>query len=160
MPITAFYASLLVPLYILLAARIILMRFSARVSVGDCGDKDLLRRMRVHANFAEYVPFALLLMGLAESLALDARLLHGVESCCARRYAHAYGMSRRKDILPLRTGGMIATLSVLIVLAASCFFLSMRRGFGFSNARLAAAPRPYAGCANCRASAFSISASG
>jgi hypothetical protein len=39
-------------------------------------------------------------------------------------------MSRRKDILPLRTGGMIATLSALIVLAASCFFLSMRRGFG------------------------------
>ena len=132
MPITALYASLLVPLYVLLAARIILMRFSARVSVGDGGDKDLLRRMRVHANFAEYVPFALLLMGLAESLALDARLLHGVGIVLALgRYAHAYGMSRRKDILPLRTGGMIATLSVLIVLAASCFFLSMRRGFGF-----------------------------
>ncbi|MGA9823284.1 MAG: MAPEG family protein [Methylocystis sp.] len=131
MPITAFYASLLVPLYILLAARTILMRFSARVSVGDGGDKELLRRMRVHANFAEYVPFALLLMGLAESLALDARLLHGVGIVLALgRYAHAYGMSRRKDILPLRTGGMIATLSVLIVLAASCFFLSMRRGFG------------------------------
>ena len=132
MPITAFYASLLVPLYILLAARTILMRFSARVSVGDGGDKDLLRRMRVHANFAEYVPFALLLMGLAESLALDARLLHGVGIVLALgRYAHAYGMSRRKDILPLRTGGMIATLSALIVLAASCLFLSMRRGFGF-----------------------------
>ena len=132
MPITALYASLLVPLYVLLAARIILMRFSARVSVGDGGDKDLLRRMRVHANFAEYVPFALLLMGLAESLALDARLLHGVGIVLALgRYAHAYGMSRRKDILPLRTGGMIATLSVLIVLAANCFFLSMRRGFGF-----------------------------
>jgi uncharacterized membrane protein YecN with MAPEG domain len=131
MPITALYASLLVPLYVLLAARIILMRFSARVSLGDGGDKDLLRRMRVHANFAEYVPFALLLMGLAESLALDARLLHGVGIVLALgRYAHAYGMSRRKDILPLRTGGMIATLSALIVLAASCFFLSMRRGFG------------------------------
>ena len=131
MPITALYACLLVPLYVLLAARIILMRFSARVSVGDGGDKDLLRRMRVHANFAEYVPFALLLMGLAESLALDARLLHGVGIVLALgRYAHAYGMSRRKDILPLRTGGMIATLCVLIVLAASCFFLSMRRGFG------------------------------
>jgi uncharacterized protein len=132
MPITAFYASLLVPLYILLAARTILMRFSARVPVGDGGDRELLRRMRVHANFAEYVPFALLLMGLAESLALNAGLLHGIGIVLALgRYAHAYGMSRRKDILPLRTGGMIATLSVLIVLAASCFFLSMRRGFGF-----------------------------
>ena len=131
MPITALYASLLVPLYILLAARIIRMRFSARVSVGDGGDRELLRRMRVHANFAEYVPFALLLMGLAESLALEARLLHGAGVVLLLdRAAHAYGMSRRTDILPLRTGGMIATLIVLMVLAASCFYLSARRGFG------------------------------
>jgi uncharacterized membrane protein YecN with MAPEG domain len=131
MPITAFYASLLVPLYILLAARIVRMRFSARVSIGDGGDWELLRRMRVHANFTEYVPFALLLMGLAESLALDARLLHGAGIVLALgRAAHAYGMSQSKDILPLRTGGTIATTIVLIALAASCFYLSMRRGFG------------------------------
>jgi hypothetical protein len=108
------------------------MRLSARVSVGDGGDKELPRRMRVHANFAEYVPFALLLMGIAGSLALDARLPHAVGIILALgRSAHAYGISRRKDILPLRAGGMTATLAVLIVLAASCFFLSMRRGFGF-----------------------------
>jgi len=132
MQITAFYASLLVPLFLLLSVRIIRMRFGARVSIGDGGDKELLRRMRVHSNFAEYVPFALVLMGLAESLALDARLLHGAGiALLLGRAAHAYGMSQSKDILPLRSGGVIATSLVLIVLAASCFYLSTRRGLGF-----------------------------
>jgi uncharacterized protein len=62
MPITAFYAALLAPLFILLAVRVIRQRRGARVAIGDGGDKLLLRRMRVHANFAEYVPFALVLM--------------------------------------------------------------------------------------------------
>ncbi len=132
MQITAFYASLLVPLFLLLSVRIVRMRFGARVSIGDGGDKELLRRIRVHANFAEYVPFALVLMGLAESLALDARLLHGAGVVLLLgRAAHAYGMSQSKDILPLRSGGVIATSLVLIVLAASCFYLSTRRGLGF-----------------------------
>ena len=52
MPIIAFYASLLVLLYILLTARTILLRFSARVSIGAGGDKELLRwrRNRVDAR--------------------------------------------------------------------------------------------------------------
>ena len=65
MEITALYASLLAPLFILLSARVIGARRSAKVPVGDGGNTVLLRRMRVHANFAEYVPFALLLMALA-----------------------------------------------------------------------------------------------
>ncbi len=112
MPITALYASLLVPLYIYLAVRVIRVRFRAHVSVGDGGDKSLLRRMRVHANFAEYVPVALILMGLAESLGLDARALHGAGvTLLLGRAAHAYGMSQEKDILPLRSAGVVATFS-------------------------------------------------
>lgn len=131
MPITALYASLLVPLYIYLAVRVIRVRFRAHVSVGDGGDKSLLRRMRVHANFAEYVPVALILMGLAESLGLDARALHGAGvTLLLGRAAHAYGMSQEKDILPLRSAGVVATFSVLAALAVSCFYLSLRRGFG------------------------------
>ena len=69
MEITALYASLLAPLFILLSVRVIGARRSARVPVGDGGNTVLLRRMRVQANFAEYVPFALLLMALAEKSA-------------------------------------------------------------------------------------------
>ena len=68
MPITALYAGLLAPLFLLLSVRVIRQRRGAKVAVrGDGGDAMLLRRMRVHANFAEYVPLALLLMALAEN---------------------------------------------------------------------------------------------
>ena len=76
MPVTALYAALLAPLFILLAVRVIRSRREAKVAVGDGGDKALLRRMRVHANFAEYVPLALILMALAESLAANRFALH------------------------------------------------------------------------------------
>ena len=72
MAITAFYASLLALLFILLSARVIAQRREAKVEIGHGESAQLLRRMRVHANFAEYVPFALLLMTLAESLRAPA----------------------------------------------------------------------------------------
>jgi len=60
MPITALYAGLLAPLFILLSIRVIDVRRTARISIGHGDDPELLRRMRVHANFAEYAPFALI----------------------------------------------------------------------------------------------------
>src|ERR1700726_4288027 len=68
MTIPAFYASLLTALYLFLSMRVIGWRKQQRVEIGHGEDAQLLRRMRVHANFAEYAPFALLLMALAESL--------------------------------------------------------------------------------------------
>ena len=67
MRITAFYASLLTLLYLYLSVRVIGWRRQQRVEIGHAEDAQLLRRMRVHANFAEYAPFALLLMALAEA---------------------------------------------------------------------------------------------
>ncbi len=76
MPITALYAGLLGPLLVILAVRVIDARRAAKVALGDGGQPLLLRRMRAHANFAEYVPLALLLLALAESLATFAPVLH------------------------------------------------------------------------------------
>jgi len=63
--ITAFYAALLAVLFLVLSVRVIGWRRESRVEFGHGEDSELLRRMRVHANFAEYVPFTLLLMALA-----------------------------------------------------------------------------------------------
>jgi uncharacterized membrane protein YecN with MAPEG domain len=60
----------------LLSTRVIQKRRGARVGLGDGGDGELLQRVCVHANFAEYVPLTLLLITLAESLKTDARMLH------------------------------------------------------------------------------------
>jgi hypothetical protein len=60
------YAAVLAFIYIVLSARVIQARRSAKVAIGTRGDVRLERKMRVHANFAEYVPFALLLATFME----------------------------------------------------------------------------------------------
>jgi uncharacterized membrane protein YecN with MAPEG domain len=127
MPITALYAGLLTPLFILLAIRVVQARHGARVGVGDGGDPALLRRMRVQANFAEYVPMALLLMALAESLSTRGWLLHalGVALVLAR-IVHAAGMSQPRENFKLRTAGIATTFGVMIVAALACVAGALR----------------------------------
>ena len=128
MAVTAFYAALLAPLYVLLSLRVIGARRKQRVPVGDGGNAILLRRMRVQANFAENVPLALLLMALAESLSADARLLHAVGAALlVGRLVHASGMSREMENFALRVSGMAATFSVQLVSAAACLVLAVQR---------------------------------
>jgi uncharacterized membrane protein YecN with MAPEG domain len=125
MPITAFYASLLALLYLLLSVRVIAQRREARVEIGHGESLQLLRRMRVHANFAEYVPMALILMALAESLKAPSVLLHllGLVLLGAR-VIHAYGLSQTPHILRLRVLGITLTFTVIGTAAAVCFLLA------------------------------------
>ena len=129
MPITALYASLLVPLYIFISARVIRFRRAEKISVGHAENNDMLKRMRVHGNFAEYAPLALILLGLAESLDAWRWFLHlcGL-MLLVGRYAHAYGMSQPKQIMRLRVGGMGLTLTTLAVLALTCAGLAISGG--------------------------------
>jgi uncharacterized protein len=130
MPITALYAALLAPLFLFLSVRVIRMRRGERIGVGDGGNADLLRRVRVHANFAEYAPFTLLLLALAESLNSTFWLLHAAGLLLLiGRYAHAYGLSNAKGSSPGRVGGMLLTFTAIGVLALMC-------GYGALQLRL------------------------
>ena len=60
--LTPIYAGILTLIYIALSIRVIAGRRAAKARIGDGGDILLQRRLRVHANFAEYIPLALLLM--------------------------------------------------------------------------------------------------
>lgn len=115
------------PLFILLSARVIGARRSAKVPVGNGGNTVLLRRMRVHANFAQYVPFALLLMALAESLGAWPWLIHllGV-SLVAGRLSHAKGVSQYPEVFSFRASGMAATLTVIGIAAAVCLLSAVQ----------------------------------
>ncbi len=128
MPITALYAGLLAPIFVVLALRVIGLRRGAQVAVGGGGDKVLLRRMRVHANFAEYVPLALVLLVLAESLKTDPRILHALGICLIiGRISHAYGMSQSKETFAFRVSGMALTFATLIGAALGCLIGSIGR---------------------------------
>jgi uncharacterized membrane protein YecN with MAPEG domain len=122
MPITAFYASLLAFLFVLLSVRVIAQRREARVEIGVGESKELLRRSRVHANFAEYVPLALLMLAFAESLKSPSIVLHLLGlALLAGRLLHAYGLSQNPHILGLRTLGMTLTLATIGIAAFLCF---------------------------------------
>jgi hypothetical protein len=126
MPITAVYAGLLGLVFIVLSARVIGQRRGAKVSLGDGGNAVLLRRMRVHGNFAEYVPLALVLLGLAESLGAPAWLLHTAGAgLLAGRLSHAFGVSQTPERFLFRVSGMAATLTVLGLLSAICLYLGI-----------------------------------
>lgn len=128
MPITALFAGLLAILLIVLSARVINGRQSGRVELGTANregeDRELLRRVRVHANFVEYTPFALVLIGLAESLKAPGYLLYGLgATLLIGRIVHAYGFSQPNSIMALRVSGMVLTFLAIGGAAALCLWL-------------------------------------
>ncbi|MCH9764998.1 MAG: MAPEG family protein, partial [Alphaproteobacteria bacterium] len=102
MAITALYAAPLAALFIWLSFRVIARRRSALVPYGPGEDRDLLQRMRIHANFAEYTPFALIVMMLAESLSAPHLLLHLIGLLLlAGRFIHGIGLSQNPNKIKL-----------------------------------------------------------
>lgn len=113
------YAALLALLFVALSWRTIGLRRRYRVAVGDGGQPELLRAIRVHANFAEYVPLALLLIALVEIGGSPAWLVHGLGlALLVARYAHAWGVSQTKEDFRFRVAGMMLTFGVLGISAA------------------------------------------
>lgn len=110
------YAALLALIFAVLAIRVIGRRRVARVSLGDGGDRQLLRRQRAHANFAEYVPLALILMICAELQQAPFWFLNLVGLCLVvGRALHAYALSREPEPMSLRVAGMALTITALLV---------------------------------------------
>lgn len=129
MPITAFYAALLAFLYLVLSSRVIVWRRAQKVAIGDGADRELLRRIRVHGNFAEYAPLFLILFGLAEQLAAPRPFLHTIGAAfLAGRLLHAYGLSQTPQVLPMRVAGMVLSLLGIGAAAILCLTLAAGRG--------------------------------
>ncbi|MBC3881963.1 MAPEG family protein [Undibacterium sp. LX40W] len=112
MHVLPLYAAIFGLFYIFLSFRTINLRRKSRRSLGDGGDAALNRAIRVHGNFAEYVPLALVLLFLLESQAYSRVLVHVFASLLlAGRLIHAYGVSQLKEKLIFRMVGMILTFT-------------------------------------------------
>lgn len=113
-----FYAAILALLYVYLSARTIGFRRKSRVSIGDGGDQELLRAVRMHANFAEYVPLSLILLTYIELQAGPTLLLHVLGGLLlVARISHAYGISSVHAKGIFRVGGMAGTFTVITIAA-------------------------------------------
>lgn len=127
MPVTALYAGLLTLVFVVLSFRVIFVRRSHQVSMGDAGDKELSKRIRVHANFAEYAPLGLILLGIAELSKTSIYVLHAIGVLLlVGRLLHAYGMSQTPQIMALRASGMVSTFTALAIGAVSCIAVGLR----------------------------------
>ncbi len=124
MQTTPLYAALLAFLFVALSYRVTQLRRSAQVALGDGGDKLLRRAIRVQGNFAEYVPFALLLLAMAELNGLGALWLHTLGAVLlVGRVVHAVGVSQPGEDLRLRVTGMVSTFGVLVSAAIANLLL-------------------------------------
>ena len=74
-PIVSAYAALLALLFMALSIRTLRLRRQLRIAIGDAGNPAMLRAMRVHSNFAEYVPLSLLLVYFVEVQGAQATLV-------------------------------------------------------------------------------------
>ena len=94
MIVTPIYAGLLALLFFVLSLRVVKLRGHG-ASLGDGGNPLLLRRIRAHGNFAEYVPFILLMMGVLELSHYSAYLLHALGiALLIARLLHGYAVIR------------------------------------------------------------------
>ncbi|GAA0723020.1 MAPEG family protein [Dokdonella soli] len=118
MHITGIYVALATLLVLILAARVSTGRGTAKVGIGDGGDHELLKRIRVHANALENLPLALLLLLMLELDQTRPLWLH-IFGCVliVGRILHAVGLSRTSKESMGRMLGMALTWGVMLVMA-------------------------------------------
>ncbi len=124
--ITATYAAALAVFYVAMSAYVITTRAKTDVLVGDGGNLRMLVAMRRHGNMTEYVPFALLMMGLAEMLGLGATWLHvcGI-ALLAGRIVHPFGIREEAGPLAPRIAGVLATMAAILIPAGSILITTL-----------------------------------
>ena len=123
MQILPFYAAVFALFFIALSIRTLRLRRRLRIAIGDSGDERMLRAMRVHSNFAEYVPFTLLLVLLAETQGANLLLIHGVCLCLlVGRVSHAVGVSQTNEDYRYRVLGMALTFTAIGICAGYLLF--------------------------------------
>ena len=119
---TGLYAGLCGLLFIWLSWKVIVERQRSKVGLGDGGDPDLQRAIRVHANFIEYTPLALVLLALVDVMSGHDWLVHAFGiALVVSRLLHAQGLgstagySRGRYFGTLGTWLVIVGLSLLLV---------------------------------------------
>jgi uncharacterized membrane protein YecN with MAPEG domain len=121
--IVPFYASLLALLYFFLSVRVIRIRRLEKIPIGDRDNPRLLRVIRAHSNFSEYVPLALILITFVELQGLSLLLVHGLGlSLLVGRAVHAYGVIQEKENYRFREVGMFLTFGPILIAAAALLY--------------------------------------
>jgi uncharacterized membrane protein YecN with MAPEG domain len=118
--ITGLYAALAGLMSLALAALVVRARRRYKTSIGTGREPAVEMAVRVHANFIEYVPLALLLMLLCELNGAGGWALHGAGILLlASRVLHAAGLGRSPGRSFGRFYGTAGTWIVILVLSGT-----------------------------------------
>ena len=121
------YAAVFAIFFVVLSIRTIRQRRKLKIGLGDSGNNDMQRAMRVHANFTEYVPLSLLMIYLVEQSGVYAWFLHALcLGLLVGRLAHAYGVSQQRENFRFRVTGMILTFATLITSATHLLWVAIK----------------------------------
>ena len=124
-PITAIYAAVLTFVYIVLTFGVIGKRRSLKVGIGHGKETEMEQAIRVHGNFSEYIPLALVLFFLAEVNHASSVLLYVIGACLTvARILHAIGLNSSVGVTWQRFSGASTTFVVLLVLAVTNLVLA------------------------------------
>ncbi len=116
--ISLIYAAVLAFIFVALSLRVVKNRFKSKVSLGDGGHTLLNIAIRTHANFAEYVPLALILIISVEFLAYPVVVVHLLGGLLILgRLSHVYGLATKNSLSNFRPVGVISTITVIVVSA-------------------------------------------
>ncbi len=114
--ISSLYAALLALLIVWLSIRVIKLRRTKKVRLGDGGEPELQTAIRAQGNATEYIPISLILLVLLELNEAHSVLLHsGGIAVLVGRLVHARGLLTGS--LRHRALGMQVTIFTIIGLA-------------------------------------------
>jgi hypothetical protein len=126
LPITALYAGILMIFALVLSFYAGSFRGKSGISVlfGEPANMELAERIRIHQNFLEYVPMAVILMGIIEINGGNTTFLHvfGVVLIIAR-IAHAIGLKHDNMAHPGRVIGAGGTALISVVAAVYAIWM-------------------------------------
>lgn len=129
------YAAVLALLFVHLSLRVIRLRRVEQAPVG-MGESQLLQRaIRAQANFAEYVPIALVLLFFVETAHYPLWVVHVLGAALlVGRAVHAWGVSREESHYRHRIWGMRLTIGMLIASAVLLFAPALGLDLPVANA--------------------------
>lgn len=130
--LTLFYAGLLALFIFPMTYLIIKKRFAAKIGLGTGRhdglkeERELLKAVRIHGNFIEYVPIILFLFLLLELSQTPNYILHSLGiALVIGRVAHAIGLYKTAVRSWPRAIGMMLTWLVLFLCATGCLYFSV-----------------------------------
>ena len=115
MSVSAVYIALIVLGVVPLIVRVILLRRSRLVSIGDSGHPDLALNIRIHGNYAENAPFILALLLALPLVGASVWLIHLVGVVfLVGRIAHFLGLKNDRATAARAIGVMLTFFAYIV----------------------------------------------